>query len=181
MAWPLSRITDFIARQTKITAAFLNAVQDWVIALSAATVTLKAVVVDGTGGAAATPVAGTVKVSRQAATSGVPGVAMVPGQLNRGQVAIAWGKINGNAGTVLGNFGIKSLTRVSTGVYTLVIDAANAPSDPDLCSFWFTANQNDFTFAVTAVTQPSDTSITITVKDGAGPADVLFYFGMFGE
>lgn len=53
MAWPNSRILDFIARQTKITAAFLNALQDWVIALSTGTVSLKALTLDLVGGAAA--------------------------------------------------------------------------------------------------------------------------------
>jgi hypothetical protein len=61
MAWPLSRIVTFVNNSVPVIAEnFLNGVQDWVVNLSLGLVSLKAVVADGAGGAAVTPVAGTV-------------------------------------------------------------------------------------------------------------------------
>jgi len=131
MAWPNSRLLDFIARSIpRISADFLNALQDWIIAVSTATITLKAVVVDGTGGAAATPVAGTVKVSRGAADFTLPLPAIVVGQLNTGQIAAMWGRFTGANGTDLvmqaglgvhDDFGVGdlSLVYVNTGRYEI--------------------------------------------------------------
>jgi len=131
MAWPNNRLLDFIARSLpRISADFLNALQDWIIAVSTATITLKAVVVDGTGGAAATPVGGTVTVNRGAADFALPLPVTARGQLNVGQVALMWGRFTGASGTDLvmqaglgvhDDFGAGdlSLVYVNTGRYEI--------------------------------------------------------------
>lgn len=64
MAWPINtRYQNFIANTTRISAAFLNDIQDKIYGVIGGGKTLKAVHVDGTGDQASTASAGDVKVS----------------------------------------------------------------------------------------------------------------------
>lgn len=180
MAWPNSRITDFIARQTKIAATFLNALQDWIVAVSTATVSLKAVVVDGTGGAAATGVGGTVKVSRKASGTTLPMAAVGAGEISSGAVIVAWGWMTG-AGGILAGYGL-----AGTAPYKTALGTYNIPTQLNLARFAVLASSNTVGYVTTASGQFNGglgvIEAVIRTQDLAGAdADAPFFFLVLGE
>lgn len=121
MAWPLSRFRDHIANTTVIGADLLNAVQDKIVALFSGTLTVKSLVIDGTGGASSSPAAGEIHVSRVVADSNEPsGAATNKGQLYKESCPTTKAAISGGFATVTWGFGVYSVTRNGNGDYTVV-------------------------------------------------------------
>ena len=103
MAWPLTALRTYVANTTPtIRASDLNDLQSGVNGIVGATYSLKAVVVDGTGGAVVAGRAGTGKVS--AADSGVqaglPLATVALGEFGKGLVPIGWAAVS-DVGTLL--------------------------------------------------------------------------------
>lgn len=119
MAWPLSRFQDFVDNTLPvITAAFLHAVQDAAIKLYDGTQSLKALLVDGVGGSAVSPPAGTIQLTSDygaaAHAEGVLTLRMIPFAI----VGFAGGAASGFTASSSDN--IASCTRNSAGNYTAV-------------------------------------------------------------
>lgn len=119
MAWPLQRFLTFVAQQTPaISAAFLNAVQDAIVGLELGILTVKTLVVDGTGGAAAVPAAPAIGTA-------LPQTAPIRGEYVRDAAPAAMGCVGGgfidNAGAGLRmGFGIHELHKNAAGDYYVV-------------------------------------------------------------
>ena len=93
MAWPLSRYQDYVDNTAPaITAAFLHALQDAVSKIYLGTQTVKALVIDGTGGSAATPNAGALSVSRVTSGASAPTSAAAAGELTKNLVPLGWAR-----------------------------------------------------------------------------------------
>lgn len=120
MAWPNSPLTAYVANSVPaIKAADLNAMQAQEVAVSTGTISLAAVVVDGTGGATVTGRAGTAKVSASDSTSGAsfPMPVVAAGEISKGSVAIAWATVNGTT-LLTGGFNVHAApTHPGTGHY----------------------------------------------------------------
>lgn len=148
MAWPNSRLLTFVSRSTPvITAAFLNSVQDWVNNLTNAVVSLKALVVDGTGGNTVVPVAGTVQVSRTVADANEPsGNAVAKGQLNQEAIPAANAQINGSLLNVEWGYGIYSVGRwpagAANGDYEVVLQTVPSSNNAQHCVVQVTSNDD---------------------------------------
>jgi len=143
MAWPRTRIIDFIARQTVIRATFLNALQDWIIAATLAEVSFKAIVVDGTGGQPAVPIAGDISCSnnlfaarslnagRAASGTSLPTPTLATGEIAKGGTVVGWAVITGNNGAGVAvlerGYGCISVTRTGSGHYDIVFRAVVDP------------------------------------------------------
>lgn len=128
MAWPLSRYRDHVANTTVIGADVLNALQDQDIAIASGTGSVKALTVDGTGGAAATPVAGTVQVSRTVGDANEPsGNTTAKGQINQESIPTAKASISGGFQNVIWGYGIHSVARwgggAANGDYEVILQA----------------------------------------------------------
>jgi len=129
MAWPLSRMLDFVSESVpQIPEWFLNALQDAQIAFASGTQSIKALVVDGVGGVASTPTAGWIygKVLRVTQALGTGTAAA--GDLYPELVPYALASINGgNAGgavdpTLVQKVNVASVARIggAAGQYRLV-------------------------------------------------------------
>lgn len=121
MAWPLSRIDTFISRSVpRISAAFLNLVQDTVNQLFNGVISLKSLIVDNTGGNVVAPSGATIGPT-------YPSAAPAPGEyVKHGEVAalahVSGGFVPplGAAGQgLLAGFGIHDMTRVGAGEYNI--------------------------------------------------------------
>ena len=117
--WPLSRYQDFVDNTVPaITAAFLHAVQDAIGKVYSGTQTLKAMIIDGVGGSAATPPAGTIQITSDYGASGhaegVLTLRMIPFAI----VGFAGGASSGFTASSSDN--VASCTRNSAGNYTVV-------------------------------------------------------------
>lgn len=128
---PLTPSTTYVANSTPvIKAQDLNDLQRYLAGLYSAVYSVKALVIDGTGGSAVTPVAGTVKVS--ASVSGFSTappftLASVPwGQIDKEQALLGAARCTTVAGTLgsCGGFNIKSVTRLSAGLYRVDFNTA---------------------------------------------------------
>ena len=117
--WPLSRFQDFTDNTVPaITAAFLHAVQDAISKVYLGTQSLKALVIDGVGGSAASPTSPAVGTT-------VPGTAPLRGEYARDAAPAGMGCISGgfidNAGAGLSSgFGIYELHKNGGGDYYVV-------------------------------------------------------------
>ncbi len=185
MAWPLSRITDFIARQTKISAAFLNALQDWPIALSLGTVSLKSVAVDGTGGAAASAVAGDVRASRSVRAGRVVSGTTTPtptvdaGEMGKGGVSAGWARVT-EAGALVRGVGVTSVTRTGAGHYDIVFGLLTNPADAGAQVTLIPATAGEVNRTATHGAVP----VATCTDDGAGRVKVtvdIFDFNRFNR
>jgi hypothetical protein len=117
MAWPLSRYESAVAGNT-VKAALLNAIQDAIGAAFGATQSLKALVIDGTGGQSVSPTAGTLTTSG-AATIGA-GLTV-----SAGNIGATLGSITSSTGNVVATLGSISGRRL---VGTQSIGTATAGS-----------------------------------------------------
>lgn len=200
MAWPLSRYQDFVDNAVPaIASAFLHAVQDAQNHVYRGTQTLKALVVDGTGGAAATPTAGdivasrSVRVGRAVSGTSAPTPSAALGEIGVGVSAWGWGACDGTGLTR--GVRVDSFVRNAAGDYTITFSAGLG--DPTNVAPW--VKIIDGTGAVNAVYQPI---IDLSVSGGTKPvlrvrtgalvivaslikitsfADAPFAFGLYGE
>lgn len=131
---PLTQSTTYVASSTPaIKAQDLNDLQKYLAGIFSAVYTVKALVVDGTGGASVTGTPGTVRVSSTVSTyTSTPPFTMptVPiGQLNREQVLLGAVHCLTNpamTSTIVycGGFNIGSVTRMSTGAFRVAFNNA---------------------------------------------------------
>lgn len=178
MAWPNTPLVDFIARQTKITASFLNALQAWINALSTAAVSLKALVVDGTGGQAATGTGGTIKVSRKAADSSLPMAAVAGGELSCGGVPVAWGWIS-DTGFLTFGYGLAGSTpyKTATGTYVIPLQLLLAK----VAIIAVSATKGKVATASAQVVAGKTNAVISTTDLAGNDSDTSFFFAAFGE
>lgn len=117
--WPLSRFQDFTDNAVPaITATFLHAVQDALSKVYLGTQSLKAMVIDGTGGSTTSPTSPAIGTT-------LPQVAPIRGEYARDAAPAGMGCISGgfidNAGAgLLAGFGIHELHRTGAGDYYVV-------------------------------------------------------------
>jgi hypothetical protein len=188
MAWPLSRLTTYLANSVPaIKALDLNELQDKLSDLYAALRSIKALVVDGNGGNAVTGRAGTVKVS--ATDSGTEGGGAAPltptvalGEFGRGLVPIGWAYVKGSDGTLLRGINVRDTTRGGVGSYLVEFNVA--PSDSVNCCALVTC---DTTYRL-ARAQCSlsgggrvQVEVLIVNPQAVAAADSGFYLLLFGE
>lgn len=130
MAWPLTPLTTYVAGLAPAIKAFdLNSLQNAINRIVGATYSLAALVVDGTGGAIVSAVAGTTQVSATLTEKAVPGTARAVGLDCVGTRPFGWVHFNG--GVVKRHYNLKAFTRTGTGSYTA--EFHGAPADPDFC------------------------------------------------
>ncbi len=190
MAWPLTPFATFVSNSVpRISAAFLNQIQTTTNDLFNGLITLRALAVDGTGGATIAPgnvASGAVTVSRTVSATGaaLPMAPVVPwGQLNKEQVCLGAGQFVWSAGTLScsGGFNIHALNRVGAGHYEITLSVA--PTSTGRC--WATANG----FFNAAEYSPEVNSfviiggrlqITILMWKGGVLTDGGFVLGAFG-
>lgn len=131
MAWPLTPLTTYVAGLAPAIKAFdLNSLQNAINRIVGATYSLAALVVDGTGGAIVSAVAGTTQVSATLTETAVPGTARAVGLDCVGTRPFGWVNFTG-AGVVKRHYNLKAFTRTGTGSYTA--EFHGAPADPDFC------------------------------------------------
>lgn len=131
MAWPLTPLTTYVAGLAPAIKAFdLNSLQNAINRIVGATYSLAALVVDGTGGAIVSAVAGTTQVSGKLTETAVPGTARAVGLDCVGTRPFGWVNFTG-AGVVKRHYNLKAFTRTGTGSYTA--EFHGAPADPDFC------------------------------------------------
>lgn len=137
MAWPLSKMVDFVANNVPvITEMFLDTLQDTINDLFGGLVTVKAMKLDGTGGQATTAPAGSLVVSRSASGTTVPTPAIELGELCRGLVPVGWAVIRGSDGALLRGINVLSSTRGAAGQYTVTFNTAPTNrSSTDVAAF----------------------------------------------
>lgn len=167
---PLTPSTTYVANATPaVKAQDLNDLQKYLAGLYSAIYSVKALVIDGTGGSSVSPVAGTVKVS--ASVSGYSAVMpfdtdSVPwGQLAKEQVMLGAASCTALAGVILGcgGFNIKSVSAMGSGLYEVQFKTAGP-------------NQLRHTATVTPVSStPSMAVIGLSVVTG-GAYKVQFTF-----
>lgn len=121
MAWPLSRLTTYIANSVPAIKAFdLNEIQDKLADLYAGLRSIKGLVVDGVGGVAATAVAGAVQVSASVVGLAMPTAVTQLGLLAKEHIPAAIGHFALNAPpTLLAGINIKDTSRAGAGDYTV--------------------------------------------------------------
>lgn len=179
MAWPLTPYRSMVDGSTFWDAALGNALQTGTNGIVAGTYSLAATVVDGTGGATVSPVAGTSKVSTNLISTATPSPAFVPGTLYKDLVAVAGGYItNGGAAAIGCGFGISSVSRTGAGI--VQINLLNTLASTSKCFltatiatsgtvFWFAGS----TTTTAVVIGTTDTSFTA--------ADKNFAFVLYGS
>ena len=134
MAWPATPLTTYNAGVPPSIQAFdLNAFQSAINGIIGGTYSLKAVVIDGTGGSVVVPVAGTSKVSANLTETSIPGTARSKGTDCIGTRLWGWVNFTG-AGTVKRHFNSASAgPGIRTGVGSYTVEFYGAPADPDFC------------------------------------------------
>lgn len=146
MAWPLTPITTFVAKTTKITASFLNSIQSAINDIFTGAKTLKQVDVDGTGGAASSLAPGVSVLAsgaivsngsyvdagtflsaatyKSSATAG-SGQSVPIGQIFKDTTCVAWAVVaNSGAATLTRGANIASVSRTAQGVVRVTLQNA---------------------------------------------------------
>lgn len=127
MAWPLTPLTTYVASTTPaIKASDLNSIQSGVNGIVAATYSLAAVVLDGTGGNVVTPTAGTVKISGSTGVgSSLPTSTIPVGTMYKQHVFAAMIYFQGAASpTIASAINVSSLSRTSAGFYLVNLNVS---------------------------------------------------------
>lgn len=108
MAWPNTPLTTYIAGTTPaVKAADLMSLQSGINGIINATYSLRAVVVDGTGGAVVAPVPGTLKAQATGSSAGVPGTAVAWGLFYKESAVFGFARVN-ELGQVIAGFNAKT-------------------------------------------------------------------------
>ena len=177
MAWPLSRYQDFVDNTVPaITAAFLHAVQDAIGKIYSGTQTLKALVVDGTGGAAATPTAGdisasrSVRVGRTISGTTAPTTKTDAGELTLSCVPVGWARLD-NARALIRGVNIYEVdSALGNGIYRVTFDrvlgaiGASAP----IATLYGTTLHLHVSCSVDNLGVGGRVQVTVTVYDSGG-------------
>jgi hypothetical protein len=132
MAWPLSRITTYVAGVSQIAASAMNSIQDYVIGLYLGTYSHKAIAIDGTGGVASTPPDGTLRVSSTAGGgTSAPTPSVGPGVLYKYMIPHAMGVFTYSAGTptIRWAHGVSAIADNGTGDLDITLQDAVAATN----------------------------------------------------
>lgn len=173
MAWPNTPLTSYSANTTPVIhAGDLNSIQDAINRIVVATYSLKAVVVDGTGGSVVAPVAGTVKVSATASATALPTATAAAGITYKDAIIVGWcSEDRNNAGGLIGAnsryYNVQSAGRNAVGDYTIVFNFV--PSDAANCQIQITPSTTGF-----GVPGGSIVDIVLIDADGSGRLRVNF-------
>lgn len=126
MAWPLSVRTVYTAGTLPaIKAADLNAIQDAIVGIYAGTLSVKSLDVDGTGGAASSVLAGTIRLATTFTGTTAPTTTVPAGTLTRAACPVGWAEVSSAGALVLG-YNIRSTARVGAGYYEIVLNAVTS-------------------------------------------------------
>ncbi len=126
MAWPSTPLTTYLAHMVPVIKAFdLNAFQSAIVGIINGTYSLKAFVVDGTGGSVVAPVAGTGAVSASFCGTTAPTTALAAGTFGIAGVPLGMAYVAGT-GTINNAYNVFSVTRSGLGVYSVVFNATPA-------------------------------------------------------
>lgn len=134
MAWPLSRLYDFVANTVPtINEDFLDAIQDWVIALTTGAVSVLGLTCDGTGGQLAIPREGAVVTSRTYNSTTVPSPdsGLVLGEHHKHSAPAAMGTIAPGNNQVDCGWGIYSTEELPGTGYKVTLHAKPSGGDAD--------------------------------------------------
>lgn len=122
MTLPLSPNTSYSAgTPPPVHADDLNAIQQYLAGLYTAGYSVKALVVDGTGGASVVPVPGTATVSATLSGTAQPTTTVPAGTFGRGGVAVGWAVVKGN-GTLVRGYNIRGINHFGTGEYVIELN-----------------------------------------------------------
>lgn len=185
MAWPNTPLTTYLAGGLPFIKAFdMNSLQSGINGIINATYSLKAVVIDGTGGAIVVPVAGTAKLSATASAAAGAGAAVAWGLMYKEAALFAHARI-GAAGNIISCYNVQSVAHVAaSGVYNIVCNgkptneartvAAATPNNTPAGAAFFANLQPPFLTA-------GDLTIDVRTFDTAGaPTDTDFDLLVFG-
>ena len=180
MAWPLSgRYQDFTDNTVPaITAAFLHAVQDAIGKIYSGTQTLKALVVDGTGGVAATPQPGDISASRSLRAARTVSGTTAPtntvdaGELPLSLVPVGWARLDSLRGLIRGVNVYAVDSGLGNGIYQVTFDrvlAAIGASAP-IATLYGTSLHLHVSCSVDNLGAGGRVRVTATVYDSGGVA-----------
>lgn len=171
MAWPLSPLTSYVGGTTPyIKASDLNSFQSAINGVFGGTLSLKSVVVDGTGGAASSPSAGEIHVSRVVADTSQPSAATTnKGQIYKESCPTTKGSFRPGFGTpIRWAFGVHSYTKNGLGDYTVVCkEIPSGGADPQYRSVVHVTPTLDVAF---------DRCVATKAVDGAGRLEIRILF-----
>lgn len=194
MAWPLSRIQNFIANVTTLTANFFNTVQDGVIGLYQGTgsggLTVKSVEADGTGAAAKGVEDGAVlgkavasSLSKRSTSLPNTSTTLARTYLEGHLLANGTFDIDGGGNLVIiEGEGFKSATKNGTGDYTIVTNLTPAhPAEAKAQVTMVNATVNLSPSYVATATGGGEVSVRIKVLDASDTnADCGFCLSVWG-
>lgn len=179
MAWPLSPLTSYVGTTTPyIKATDLNSFQSAINGVFNGTLSLKSVVVDGTGGAASSPSAGEIHVSRVVADAAEPSTSTTnKGQIYKESCPTTKAAISGGFATVTWGYGVYAVTKTGFGDYLVICKEIPTGNDPAKSVVHVTAT-TDVAHDRVVLTKSVDGSNRLVVQVqfiGAG-ADLNFDF-----
>lgn len=188
MAWPNSRLQDFIANLLPvIKATTLNAIQDWVVAISKGRITVHSLTTDAVGGNAIVPAndgdivaSRSVRAGKVVSDTTTPTPAVDANELGKGFVPLAWGRVTGTNGNLKRAAGVFSCTRTAAGVYTII--ARGVPTDGT--NFATLVTSEIIGGIVIVAPQAANAGrpvVQITIQVAGANTDANFSFAIFGE
>ena len=182
MAWPNTPLTTYVAGgPPHVMAADLNSLQDAINRMINATYSHKAVVVDGSGGAIVTPLAGTTLVSANLLEATVPGTSRTRGTDCIGTRPWGMAVITGS-GTFKKGFNCKSASRTGVGQYQF--EFYGLPSDPTWTNCTGSASSPGTALSLTFQTAAfaGNLLVSVDVRDGANAlTDALVNMLVYAE
>lgn len=186
MAWPATPLTSYNAGLPPAIKAFdLNAFQSAINGIVLGTYSLKALYVDGTGGAVITALSGTVGVTALLSGTTAPTTAYPLGTLGRGTVVGGWAVFDGT-GALLRGYNVRSCARTGgapAGDYTVTF--IGSASDPNNACAWASIVDNGVapaTCSHAAASVAGDQILRIRTYDMAGAkGDRAMSCGFFSE
>lgn len=136
--------------------------------------TLKALQIDGTGGASSSQPTGTIGASALSGGTSAPTASIARKNLYADMVPVAAGAVSG-AGALISGFGISSITRNSTGSYTVVL--LNGDSTSGANSFVIASLNSGTTNGMIRTGGSLGNSFNVlTVNSSAAATDFSFSF-----
>lgn len=190
MAWPNTPLTTYLSGGLPFIKAFdLNAFQSAINGIINATYSLKAVEIDGTGGAIVVPVAGTAKLSATASGAAAAMTAVAWGRMYKEAAVFGFCRIDG-AGTSVGGYNIKAIPGAVGGADHPVageyyVTFNGAPTNTGRCVPVASLLDGVAVAGRIFINPPflsgADLKVQILTYDAAGAqADVGFSLAMFG-
>lgn len=188
MAWPLTPLTTYLAGLPPAIKAFdLNAIQATINSIVGGVLSLKALVLDGTGGLVVAPPAGTGVCTGTVSSTTFPSPLSYPagGVLARGTLPLGWAVV-ASTGVLWNGYNVFSgpgVVRTGVGVYEITFNAE--PSTASVCAI-----VTPTTFPLLFQAEPSLVGAKLKIKVSIwaplappipSPTDCGFNLLVFGE